>query len=107
MSKWFIKCCESQGLPIPKTEVEFARDIGRKWRADYYFERNGKIVILEVNGGAFLPGGGRHTRGKGYKNDLEKLNDISARGYGLIQVLPDQLCKKSTFDLLKRHFNHG
>lgn len=53
----------------------------RKWRFDIYcvnFRLNGQPVAFEIEGGIYTRG--RHTRGKGFQNDLEKYNDAAARG---------------------------
>lgn len=59
----------------------------RRWRFDYAIPEH-KIAI-EVEGGVWT--NGRHTRGKGYINDMEKYNEAVIGGWRLIRVTPDQL----------------
>lgn len=59
----------------------------RKWRFDWAFPAD-KIAV-ECNGGVWTQG--RHVRGKGYMNDLAKLNAAQIQGWCVLQVTPDQL----------------
>lgn len=75
----------------------------RKWRIDYYLPTYG--IAIEVEGGSFS--NGRHVRGSGFRNDIEKYNEITAAGLMLIRVIPQNLNKKSTFDLIERCMKHS
>lgn len=48
----------------------------RKWKIDFYLPEYG--IAIEIEGGAWTRG--RHTRGKGFINDMEKYNEISIAG---------------------------
>lgn len=70
----------------------------RKFRADFLCP-NIKLII-EVNGGQFV--GGRHTRGgKGYENDLTKLNLAQVNGYRIIQFTYQMLQRGEHLKTLK------
>lgn len=98
-----MKLCRAAGL-FPVQEYKFAKEtMGRNWRNDFYFESNGVRVALEVEGGVWTKG--RHTRGTGFLKDMEKYNALSLHGIFLLRVVPDELCKKSTIDMLKRVLN--
>jgi very-short-patch-repair endonuclease len=56
----------------------------RKWRIDYAFI-NQKLAI-EIEGGAFTRG--RHTRGVGFINDMEKYNALTEAGWHLLRYQP-------------------
>ena len=73
------------GLPLPLTEYRFYPS--RKWRADYCWPE--EKVILEVEGGVWV--GGRHTRGKGFLNDMEKYNQAVVLGYRLLRCTPGMI----------------
>lgn len=94
----FTRLCEVSGLPIPVAEYRFHAT--RKWRIDYYFERNGKRVALEVEGGVWT--GGRHTTGKGFMGDMEKYNAISTAGIVLLRTTPDRLMTAETIEMIKQ-----
>ncbi len=74
------------GVPRPETEYRFAPP--RRWRADYCWP--GRLIV-EIDGGAFT--GGRHTRGRGFVNDLEKLNAAALMGYRVLRYTPQQLTR--------------
>jgi hypothetical protein len=54
----------------------------RKWRFD--FANVESMVAIEYNGGVWMSG--RHNRGKGYLDDLEKLNAAQAMGWIVFQL---------------------
>ena len=84
---------------------EFYACPDREWRIDYAIPINPNSVELkiaiEVEGGIWTHG--RHTRGKGFKNDMEKYNYLTAHGWKLIRVVPDELITNSTLELVKTH----
>lgn len=80
------------GLPPATPEYEFALDIQRKWRCDRAWPE--QRVALEIEGGVNKPGGGAHQRtGKGgrYLTDMEKYNELAARGWLLLRATYDML----------------
>jgi len=83
-----------------KTEIvqEYKFHPKRKWRIDYYLPEFG--LAIEVEGGSFSQG--RHVRGVGFRNDITKYNEITAAGLSLIRIIPQDLNKAATFDLIKR-----
>lgn len=93
----FMRRCVEKGLPKPTPEFKFHKV--RRWRIDFYFESENKKLALEVEGGVFTQG--RHTRGKGFYNDMQKYNQFSVYGIYLIRVMPKELLKEETFDLIK------
>ena len=58
----------------------------RKWRAD--FAHPGYKIIIEIEGGAFS--NGRHVRGRGRLNDMEKYNSAVLQGWKILRYAPDQ-----------------
>ena len=77
--------------------TEFRFHPVRRWRADYAILRY--KILLEVEGGIYI--GGRHTRGVGFKNDMDKYNSATSMGYSVLRVTPSDLMKTSTLDLIK------
>lgn len=90
----FLKLCPAKSLPVPVTEHVFAAP--RRWRFDLAW-LDAKVA-LEVEGGVFS--GGRHTRGAGFRKDLEKYNRATVLGWRVVRVLPEQLNTPSTFAML-------
>ena len=78
----------ASGYPEPIREYEFHPE--REWRFDFAFPD--KMIAIELEGGVFS--GGRHVRGQGYVNDLEKYNEAVMLGWRLLRyetVKPDYI----------------
>ena len=90
--------CRLAGLTVPIPEFRFHPV--RKWRFDWAWPSS--LVAVEVNGGAFLPGGGRHTRGVGFRKDAEKLAEAAILGWRIIPVLPEQVRNGVALTLVER-----
>jgi hypothetical protein len=69
------------GLPHPLDEHEFCP--GRRWRFDHCWPD--QAVAVEVDGGTWTKGGGRHNRGKGYEKDCSKLNAATLLGWRVLR----------------------
>jgi len=68
-------------------EYQFDKANKRKWRNDYYLpELN---LAIEVEGGVWS--NGRHTRGRGYLNDMDKYNAVTMAGIRLLRIDTDRL----------------
>lgn len=91
----FRALCRKHGIPSPTAEYRFHGD--RRWRMDYAWLD--QLVALEVEGGAFS--GGRHTRGAGFRKDLEKYNTAASEGWLVLRCLPEQLLTQATIDLVR------
>jgi very-short-patch-repair endonuclease len=92
----FLALVKRATLPAPVAEYRFAPP--RRWRLDYAWPD--ARLALEVEGGVWTRG--RHTRGSGFVKDMEKYNELAARGWRLLRVTPDLLATLSTVELLRR-----
>jgi very-short-patch-repair endonuclease len=63
--------------PAYEPEYFFARP--RKYRADFAFVE--QKLLVEIDGGQWVAGGGRHNR----DSDREKLNEAAVRGYRVLR----------------------
>lgn len=81
----FSAACKAYGLPVPEREFRFHPD--RKFRFDYAFPAH-KLAI-EQDGGIYS--GGRHVRGKGYENDMEKMNLAVLAGWRVLRYTPQRI----------------
>lgn len=72
-------------LPAPEREYRFAPP--RRWRFDFCYP--GRMLAIEVEGGTWI--GGRHGRGTGYANDLEKYNQAVVMGWRVLRYTTDQV----------------
>ena len=70
------------GYPEPEREYLFAKAaLGRKWRADLAWPRDG--ILVEIEGGTFS--GGRHSTGAGMRGDMAKYNAAAILGYRVLR----------------------
>lgn len=71
--------------------IPFAREVvfapPRKFRADFKIGR----VLVEVEGGVWLVGGGGHQRGKGFTKDVYKYELARSLGYQVVRVIPEAI----------------
>ncbi len=81
-----------------KFEREFQFDPRRQWRFDFAFPDQG--VAVEVEGGVRT--GGRHTRGQGYIDDLEKYNAAVEQGWKLLRYPTEQVITLECMPQIKR-----
>jgi hypothetical protein len=68
-----------QGPPLAK---EYYFHVRRRWRMDYYHEPT--RTAIEIHGGVWS--NGRHVRGKGFLEDIEKMNAAAMQGITVLQL---------------------
>ena len=83
----FLLLWRVAGGPPLEREVKF--HASRRWRAD--FADLASRTLIEIEGGIFLPGGGRHSRGAGYAKDAEKYLEAVLAGWTVIRLTERQL----------------
>ena len=66
---------------------EYKFDSERKWRFDY--SHPDLKIAIEIEGGVWNRG--RHLRGQGFINDMEKYNKASADGWTLFRFSTQQV----------------
>ena len=91
----FVKIIESE-LNL-KAVKEYQFHPSRKWRFDYAIPE--LKIAIEVEGGAWTQG--RHTRGEGFIEDMNKYNAAVILGWRLIRVTPNQLYALETLNMIK------
>jgi very-short-patch-repair endonuclease len=79
-------------LRIDSPVYEHAFHAQRRWRFDCAWPA--QMVALEIDGGAWS--NGRHTRGQGFLNDLDKLNSAVLLGWKVLRFPPDNLLNAMT-----------
>ncbi len=89
---WF----KQHGL-TPVAEHRFHPE--RKWRFDFCFPES--KLALEVEGGIWTAGGGRHNRPAGFLKDIEKYNTAAMLGWRILRTTPSELCMQETVDTIK------
>lgn len=90
----------SKGWPDPVQEHVFHPD--RKWRFDFAWPSPSGVggVAVEVHGAVHQHG--RHTRGKGFETDREKMNEAAAMGWCVFEVTYRHLAKGMLFAWLDK-----
>lgn len=72
--------------------IGFKRDAqfvdGRRFRADFLWPK--LKLVLEVDGGVWMPKGG-HTTGKGYTSDRERDVEAALQGFLTIRYVSEQV----------------
>lgn len=85
----------AHGLPEPEPEVRFHHL--RRWRWDWCWVR--QKLALEIQGGTWT--NGRHTRGRGYRNDCEKQNAGVLLGWRILNVTTDMVKSGEVLELVR------
>lgn len=88
--------CLDKGWPDPVLEHRFAPP--RRWRFDLSWPA--LLVAVEIHGGVYS--GGHHTRGKGFEDDREKINEAICRGWKVIEVSTGQVKSGQLYGWLER-----
>ena len=84
-----MKHMEELGIGYER-EYRFHRE--RKWRFDFAigaFEWSSGPYAIEIEGGAWTQG--RHTRGKGFIEDIRKYNEAARLGWTVIRFTPSMI----------------
>ena len=87
--RFLVQChARGAGMPLPDEEWLFAKaEMGRQWRFDWAWPV--QRIGMECDGGAFVRG--RHTRGKGFIEDMAKSNAAVKLGWRVLRYTPDQI----------------
>jgi hypothetical protein len=89
-----VQCADS-GLPVPELEYHFYT--GRRWRFDDAWPA--KKIAVEIEGGVWV--NGRHTRGQGFEDDMEKYNHAAKLGWRIFRFTPSQVGKLKAVEFMK------
>jgi len=87
------------GLPKPVIEHPFAKPLGRRHRFDLAWPE--RMLALEIDGGVWIRGGGRHNRGAGFLRDQEKFNLATQLGWRVLRCTPDDIRQGKALQLLR------
>ena len=78
-----------RGLRGPELEREFRFHPERKWRADFAHVES--RTLIEIEGGIYLAGGGRHNRAAGFIADAEKYLEAFLAGWAVVRLTAAQI----------------
>ena len=94
----FDRQVQLAGLPKPVPELHFHPT--RRWRFDWAWPD--QKLALEVDGAVYSRG--RHTRGKGFENDMEKLNEALLLGWRVLRVSTGMVADGRALGFVERIF---
>ena len=77
------------GLGGPELRREFVFHPERKWRAD--FAHLESKTLIEIEGGLFIKGGGRHNRAAGFIADATKYVEAFLAGWNVVRLTEAQI----------------
>lgn len=86
-------------LPVPHRQ-HMPRVEGRLWKLDFAWVAPLKVAV-EVQGATFQPGGGRHARGVGYRDDCRKENAHILAGWLYLRVTSEMVYSGEALELIK------
>ncbi len=88
----------------------------RRWRIDFAIPE--LLIAIEVEGGRFKKTtfvdrngkihthtGGRHNTAQGFKNDMEKYNELAAMGWLLVRTTPEELLSEQFLQIVLKCIN--
>lgn len=90
--------CLHSGLGRPVAEHRFAAP--RRWRFDWAWPE--EKIAVEIEGGVFTNAGSRHTRGAGFRADLEKYNAATVLGWRVLRFLPEHVSDGTALTTIER-----
>lgn len=83
---------------------EYQFDSVRRFRFDYAIPDH--HVAIEIDGGLWLEGGGRHNRANGFINDMEKLNLAASQGWRVLRFTHSNKFHTSNLNLILETINY-
>ena len=95
----FLSQCHEMGVPEP--EREYIVQLGRKWSFDFCWPD--KKIAVEIEGGVFS--GGRHTRPKGFINDIEKYNTATCLGWRVFRFTTQMVKSGEAIEFVSTIYN--
>lgn len=84
------------GLPAPVRELRFAPP--RRWRFDLAIEP--LKLAIEIDGGLFIPGGGRHNRPITMEKDFYKGHAATERGWRVLHFSPRMVASGEAVEVI-------
>lgn len=89
---------KSLGLPGPVKEHRFHPERG--WMFDLAWPD--RMLAVEVEGGTWKPGGGRHNRAKGFQEDINKYNAAVELGWRVFRYTTRQVANGEALAQIER-----
>jgi very-short-patch-repair endonuclease len=84
----------------PDLAREYRFHAERKWRSD--FVHLASRTLIEIEGGIYVAGGGRHNRGAGFIADTEKYFEAFLSGWNVVRLTDAQITAPNVERLIQR-----
>lgn len=78
-----------KSLKLRPPVVQYRFHPERRWTFDLAWPD--RKLAVEVEGGIWIRGGGRHNRASGFEKDIEKYNEAAILGYAVLRVTTGQV----------------
>jgi hypothetical protein len=89
-----------RGLGGPELRREFVFHAERKWRGDFAHVES--KTLIEIEGGIFIKGGGRHNRAAGFIADAEKYLEAFLAGWNVVRLTEAQITTPNVERIIRR-----
>ena len=90
-----------RALHLPEPERQAYWHPTRRYRSDFCYRP--ERLLIEVQGGIWLPnGGGRHNRAQGYEDDCRRTGDALECGWRILPVTPDMVASGEAVARIER-----
>jgi len=97
----FLQQVRAAKLAEPLRQYQFAKP--RKWAFDFaFFDGHLNPCAIEIDGAIYT--NGRHTRGKGFEADCEKLNEAALLGWTVLRFSTGQVKSGYAIQTVERWF---
>lgn len=96
----FAYQCRAMRLPEPIRQFPFAREMDRRFTADFAWPKY--RLLVEIQGGIWRPGGGAHSHPIDIERDVERQQYVAVLRYTMLPLLPKQVKSGFGIELTQR-----
>lgn len=97
----YERCDSCRGIAGPQWVHEYRHERNWRWDLCWVAEK----LAIEVDGATWA--GGRHTRGAGYENDCEKINEGVLRGWRVLRFTTAMVERGDALEVVERAFGRS
>jgi very-short-patch-repair endonuclease len=96
----FAYQCRAMKLPEPVRQFYFAREMDRRFTADFAWPKF--RLLVEIQGGIWRPGGGAHSHPIDIERDVERQQYVAMLRYTMLPLLPKEVTSGRGIELTQR-----
>lgn len=94
-----------RSLEVKAWQCGFKFNPGRKWRSDFAWPE--AMLLVEIEGGIWMPRGGAHSHPINILRDIEKYNSAAELGYRVFRFVGHKLKDLEAVNLVLRLVGKG